>query len=163
VQVVFVLALVSALLPSADGALTALTASTCLDLLRVDKEDTRTRRRVHLGFAVLFLALVLGFKALDSASMIFLILKLAGYTYGPLLGLFAFAMFTPRSVSGRGLVAVCLIAPLLCAVLDFGQPWGGYQIGLELLVLNGLLTWAGLYLTAQPRASQTQTIGERIP
>jgi Na+/proline symporter len=148
VQVVFVLALVSALLPSADGALTALTASTCLDLLRVGKQDTRTRRRVHLGFAVLFLALVLGFKALDSASMIFLILKLAGYTYGPLLGLFAFALFTPRAVQGRALVGVCVASPLLCAGLDFGQPWGGYQIGLELLVLNGLVTWAGLRLAA---------------
>ncbi|MFG6465267.1 sodium:solute symporter [Roseateles sp. BYS87W] len=146
VQAVFVLALVSALLPSADGALTALTASTCLDLLRLPPQDARTRRRVHLGFAVLFLALVLGFKALDSASMIFVILKLAGYTYGPLLGLFAFALFTPRPVSGRALLAVCLAAPALCAVLDFGQPWGGYQIGLELLLLNGCLTWSGLWL-----------------
>lgn len=149
VQAVFVLALVSALLPSADGALTALTASTCLDLLRVGQDDTRTRRRVHIAFAVLFLAMVLGFKALDSASMIYLILKLAGYTYGPLLGLFAFALFTPRVVSGRVLLGVCLVAPLLCAALDFGQPWGGYQIGLELLVLNGLLTWAGLWLAAR--------------
>lgn len=149
VQAVFVLALVSALLPSADGALTALTASTCLDLLRIPREDVRTRRRVHLGFAVLFLVLVLGFKALDSTSMIFLILKLAGYTYGPLLGLFAFAMFTPRVVSANALIAACLIAPLLCAVLDFGQPWGRYQIGLELLLLNGLLTWAGLWLAAR--------------
>lgn len=151
VQIVFVLALVSALLPSADGALTALTASICLDLLRVSKEDTRTRRRVHLGFALLFLALVLGFEALGSTSMIYLILKLAGYTYGPLLGLFAFAMFTPRAVSGRALVAVCVAAPVLCAVLDFGQPWGGYQIGLELLPLNGLLTWGGLWLLGQSR------------
>ena len=153
VQVVFVLALVSALLPSADGALTALTASTCVDLLRIPREDSRTRRRVHLGFALLFLALVLGFKALANPSMIYLILKLAGYTYGPLLGLFAFAMFTPRVLPGRALVAVCVAAPLLCAVLDFGQPWGGYQIGLELLLLNGLLTWAGLWLAARgPRA-----------
>jgi len=149
VQAVFVLALVSALLPSADGALTALTASTCLDLLRLPREDVRTRRRVHVGFAALFLALVLGFKALDSASMIFLILKLAGYTYGPLLGLFAFALFTPRALSGGVLLAVCAAAPLLCAVLDFGQPWGGYRIGLELLLLNGLLTWGGLWLAGR--------------
>jgi Na+/proline symporter len=146
VQAVFVLALVSALLPSADGALTALTASTCLDLLRLPREDTRTRRRVHVGFAMLFLALVLGFKALASTSMVYLILKLAGYTYGPLLGLFAFALFTPRAVPGRVLLGVCLAAPVLCAVLDLGQPWGGYQIGLELLLLNGLLTWAGLWM-----------------
>jgi len=149
VQAVFVLALVSALLPSADGALTALTASTCLDLLRVPREDTRTRRRVHLGFAALFLLLVLGFKALGNTGMVFLILKLAGYTYGPLLGLFAHAMFTPRPVSGRALVLMCTVAPLLGAVLDFGQPWGGYQIGLELLVLIGSLTWAGLYLVSR--------------
>ncbi len=149
VQAVFVLALVSALLPSADGALTALTASTCLDLLHIPREDVRTRRRVHLGFAALFLALVLGFKALGNPSMIYLILKLAGYTYGPLLGLFAFALFTPRRLSGRALLAACLAAPLLCAVLDFGQPWGGYQIGLELLLLNGLLTWAGLWLAGR--------------
>jgi Na+/proline symporter len=149
VQAVFVLALVSALLPSADGALTALTASTCLDLLRIPREDVMTRRRVHLGFTALFLALVLGFKALDSASMIFLILKLAGYTYGPLLGLFAFALFTPRRLPATALVAVCMAAPLLCAALDFGQPWRGYQIGLELLLLNGLLTWAGLWLAAR--------------
>lgn len=151
VQVVFVLALVSALLPSADGALTALTASTCLDLLRLPREEVRTRRRVHIAFALLFLALVLAFKALDSASMIYLILKLAGYTYGPLLGLFAFALFTPRRVSGVALLMVCLAAPALCAVLDFGQPWGGYQIGLELLLLNGLLTWLGLVLAAERR------------
>lgn len=152
VQAVFVLALVSALLPSADGALTALTASTCLDLLRIPRENQRTRRRVHLGFAALFLVLVLGFKALDSASMIYLILKLAGYTYGPLLGLFAFALFTPAVLSARGLVAACVVAPLLCAVIDLGQPWWGYQIGLELLLLNGLLTWAGLWLAGRSRS-----------
>ena len=157
VQAVFVLALVSALLPSADGALTALTASTCLDLLRIPREDVRTRRRVHLAFAALFLALVLGFKALDSASMIFLVLKLASYTYGPLLGLFAFALFTPRVVSAAALIAVCVAAPLLCAVLDFGQPWRGYQIGLELLLLNGVLTWTGLWLVAG-RPARRETI-----
>ncbi|MGC3946779.1 MAG: hypothetical protein QM762_20055 [Chryseolinea sp.] len=87
--------------------------------------------------------------------MIYLILKLAGYTYGPLLGLFAFAMFTPRAVSAKALIAVCVAAPLLCAAVDFGQPWGGYQIGLELLLLNGLLTWAGLWLAGhRPRRTR---------
>jgi Na+/proline symporter len=149
VQGVFVLALVSALLPSADGALTALTASTCLDLLRLPPTEVRTRRRVHFAFAALFLVLVLAFKALASPSMIYLILKLAGYTYGPLLGLFAFALFTPRPLPARVLVSVCLAAPAVCAALDFGQPWAGYQIGLELLVLNGCLTWVGLWLASK--------------
>ena len=95
--------------------------------------------------------------ALDSASMIFLVLKLASYTYGPLLGLFAFALFTPRVVSAAALIAVCVAAPLLCAVLDFGQPWRGYQIGLELLLLNGVLTWTGLWLVAG-RPARRETI-----
>jgi Na+/proline symporter len=151
VQAVFVLALVSALLPSADGALTALTASTCLDLLRLPREDVRTRRRVHLGFAVLFLALVLGFKALDSASMIYLILKLAGYTYGPLLGLFAYALLGGRAPTRGGLWTVALLAPALCGLVDAGQPYRGYAIGLELLVLNGALTLLALWAVSRIR------------
>jgi Na+/proline symporter len=151
VQAVFVLALVSALLPSADGALTALTASTCLDLLRLPREDVHTRRRVHLAFAALFLVLVLGFKALDSASMIFLILKLAGYTYGPLLGLFAYALLGGRALTVGGLWGVALLAPALCALIDAGQPYRGYGIGLELLVLNGALTLLGLWAVSRIR------------
>ena len=161
VQVLFVIALVSALFPSADGALTALTSSTCIDLLglpqRKDLDETRRarlRRAVHLGFALLFMALVMGFKALDDPSMIGLILKLAGYTYGPLLGLFAFALVARRQASDRWAPAVALAAPALCGVLDANQQrWlGGWQIGLELLVLNGALTFAGLWLLSRPRA-----------
>lgn len=112
VQLVFIVALISALFPSADGALTALTASTCIDLLRMPErndwdEARRHRIRLHLGFALLFMALVLVFRA-DNASMIGLILKLAGYTYGPLLGLFRRAQPAQRArrlgaVGGTGL------------------------------------------------------------
>jgi len=158
--VLFVIALVSALFPSADGALTALTSSACIDLLglqqRADLDEavrTRLRRFVHLGFALLFMALVMGFKALDDPSMIGLILKLAGYTYGPLLGLFAFALLARRQTSDRWAPAVALAAPALCWLLDANQQrWlGGWQIGLELLVLNGALTFAGLWLLSRPR------------
>ncbi len=165
-QMVFVLALVSALLPSADGALTALTANSCIDLLRLQERNdwneakrTRVRKQVHLGFALLFLLLVLGFRAVDDPNMIGLILKLAGYTYGPLLGLFLFAMLARRSLRPGLTLPVALAAPLLCLVLDLNQArWlGSYQIGLELLLLNAALSFAGLWLISRPAAQPATT------
>jgi len=158
VQVLFVIALVSALFPSADGALTALTSSTCLALLRLpqragltDAQRRRIRHAVHLGFAGLFLLLVLGFRALDDPSMIGLILKIAAYTYGPLLGLFAFGLFTRRAVRDRWVPVVALASPAICWVLDRQQAawFGGWQIGLEMLVLNGAITFALLALVSR--------------
>jgi Na+/proline symporter len=164
VQLIFILALISALFPSADGALTALTASTCIDLLRLPErhalgtaQQRRIRHAVHLGFAALFFALVLAFKALNDPSMIGLILRLASYTYGPLLGLFAFAVLTRRELQGAWVPVVALAAPALCWWIDAHQttllaPWlGGWQMGLELLVLNGALTFAGLWLASHAK------------
>lgn len=157
-QLVFVIALVSALLPSADGALTALTSSTCIDLLNIQRhadeaQRVRIRHRVHAAYALAFLALVLVFRAVDNPSMIGLILKLAGYTYGPLLGLFLFAMSAPRSLRRGWTLPVALAAPLLCWVIDVNQRslFGGYQIGLELLLLNAGLTYLGLWLVSTRR------------
>ncbi|MDP2007530.1 MAG: sodium:solute symporter [Rubrivivax sp.] len=159
VQVLFVIALISALFPSADGALTALTSSFCIDLLGLQKRGDwdeakrrRVRRTVHLGFAVLFMALVMGFKALDDPSMIGLILKIAAYTYGPLLGLFAFGVLTRRTVNDRWVPLVALAAPALCWLIDVNQRalFGAWQLGLELLVLNGALTVAGLWVVSRP-------------
>jgi Na+/proline symporter len=157
VQVVFILALISALFPSADGALTALTSSTCIDLLgmqqRTDWSEAkklRVRRMVHLSFAALFMALVLGFKALNDPSMIGLILKIAGYTYGPLLGMFAFGLLTRRVVVDAAVPWIALASPVICAAIDFNQAllFGGYRMGLELLVLNGAITFVGLWLAS---------------
>ena len=158
VQVLFVLALISALFPSADGALTALTSSFCIDLLgmkqRSDWDEakrTHVRHAVHLGFAALFMALVLGFKALDDPSMIGLILKIAAFTYGPLLGLFAFGVLTRRAVRDAWVPAVAVAAPVLCWLVDTQQQrlFGNWQVGLELLVLNGALTFAGLWAVSR--------------
>lgn len=155
VQLLFIVALISALFPSADGALTALTSSFCIDILGLKERAAwdearrlRIRRQVHLGFAALFMALVMGFKALDDPSMIGLILKLAAFTYGPLLGLFAFGIFTRREVSDRWVPSVALAAPLLCWLLDAYQRQllGPWELGLEVLLLNGGLTFAGLWL-----------------
>lgn len=158
-QAVFVLALVSALLPSADGALTALTASTCLDLLRLpqradlnEAQRTRLRRAVHLGFAVAFLALVMAFRAVDNPHMIGLILKLAGYTYGPLLGLFLASLLRWPPTRPGWTLPVALAAPALCFAIDANQAalFGTYQIGLELLLLNAGFTLLGLRLARTP-------------
>ena len=155
VQLLFFIALISALFPSADGALTALTSSFCIDILSLQQRPRwsearrlRVRRQVHLGFAALFMALVMGFKALDDPSMIGLILKLAAFTYGPLLGLFAFGVLTRRRVRDRWVPVVALAAPLLCWLLDHyqSQLLGPWQLGLEVLLLNGALTFAGLWL-----------------
>lgn len=153
-QVVFLIALISALFPSADGAITALTSSTCIDLLGIKRRSDLTeaakeslRRRVHLGFAGLFLLMVLGFKAADNPSMIVVILKLAAYTYGPLLGLFAFGMLTRRGVTDRLVPYITIGAPILCALLEYNQEHllGSYRLGLELLMVNGILVYAGLF------------------
>ena len=158
-QLVFFIALVSALFPSADGAITALTSSVCIDLLGVQRRpglsaagQLRWRHRVHLGVCALFLLLVLAFKWMDSASMIGLILKLAGYTYGPLLGLFAFGLLSRRALRERWVPLVALAGPLLCYVIDRNQEllFGSYRLGLELLIINGLLVLAGLFLISLP-------------
>ena len=155
VQVVFLIALISALFPSADGALTALTSSFCVDILRLrDRPDldegaqARIRKRVHLTFAAIFFALVLVFEALGNPSMIGVLLKIAAYSYGPLLGLFAFAIFTRRRPADRWVPFVAIAAPLACYGVDHyqGALFGSYRIGLEILVLNGALTFAGLWL-----------------
>ena len=126
VQVLFVIALISALFPSADGALTALTSSLCIDMLGMQQRTAwseakrvRVRRLVHGGFAGLFLLLVLGFRLLDDPSMIGLILKIAAYTYGPLLGLFAFGVLTRRAVRDRWVPWIALA---------LAGSWSGYSV-----------------------------------
>jgi Na+/proline symporter len=164
VQVIFLIALVSALFPSADGAITALTSSTCIDLLGLQRADSacgalgeaakvRLRKAIHLGYAGLFLLLVLVFKAIDSPSMIGVILKLAAYTYGPLLGLFAFGLLTRRSVADRLVPVVAIGAPILCALLEFNQAhlFASYRFGLELLMVNGIFVFAGLWIISRPQ------------
>jgi len=161
VQIVFVLALVSALFPSADGALTALTSSTCIDLLGLQKKPwdearkARLRKQVHLGFAALFMLLVMVFRWIDDASMVLLILKLAGYTYGPLLGLFAFGLLTRARPRERWVPVVAIASPLITWAIDANQRllFGRWEIGLELLLVNATITFAGLWLASRRHAA----------
>jgi Na+/proline symporter len=162
ISIVFIIALISALFPSADGAITALTSSFCIDLLGLKRRDDwdeekkkKVRRTVHLAFAVVFLLLVMVFKWVNNQSMIGVILKVAAYTYGPLLGLFTFGILTRRSVAGRYVPYVAVAAPLICFFIDKfqGVLFGTFEIGLELLIINGALTFLGLLLISKPEDS----------
>jgi Na+/proline symporter len=162
ISVIFIIALISALFPSADGAITALTSSFCIDILGMQRRNDWTeaqkkqyRQRVHLTIAAIFLLFVMVFKWVDDPSMIGLILKIAAYTYGPLLGLFSFGILTKRTVNDKLVPVVCVLSPLICFVLDKYQSmiFGSFQIGLELLIINGLLTFIGLWSISKKPAT----------
>lgn len=163
VSVIFIIALISALFPSADGAITALTASFCIDILGMQRRDDMTeaekkklRQRVHLTFALIFLVFVMVFKWVNDPSMIGVILKVAAYTYGPLLGLFTFGIITKRAVQDKLVPYVCVAAPTICFFIDKYQKQiaGNFEIGLELLIINGLLTFIGLLLISKPASAK---------
>lgn len=155
---VFIIGLISALFPSADGAMTALTSSFCIDVLnfgeRKEWSETKkqqVRKGVHLSVAVIFLIIILVCKAINNKAIIDLVLELASYTYGPLLGLFMFGVATKRVVRDARVPWVCVLSPLLSFVLQYYSPQvlSGYTIGLELLLLNGLITFGGLYIISE--------------
>ncbi len=158
IGVIFIIALISALFPSADGAITALTASFCIDILGMnnrsdwsEEKKKTTRHIVHLSFAFLFLFFVLIYKWVNNPSMIGVILKVAAYTYGPLLGLFTFSILTKRAVRDQFVPIVCLASPIICYLLDSFQKklFGSFEIGLELLIINGFITFIGLLILSK--------------
>jgi Na+/proline symporter len=159
---VFVLGLTAATFNSADSVLTTLTTSFCVDFLGFERRTdwteaarARWRHGVHFGFAIVLLGAILVFKAINQGSVIQLVLKMAGYTYGPILGLFALGLWTRVRVGGPMVPVVCGVAPVLCAVLarSSAQWFGGYEFGFELLILNGALVAGGLVLLARSRAA----------
>ena len=158
ITVCFLIGLISALFPSADGALTALTSSFCIDILGMkrqqrwnEKQRSRIRLMVHNTFAVVFLICIFIFREIDKGSLIDLLLDVAGYTYGPLLALFSFGILTKRSVMGTAVPFICMAAPVVCYILKTNQKeWlGGYTIGTELLIINAALTFLLLFLCSK--------------
>lgn len=156
--IIFIIGLISALFPSVDGAITALTSSFCIDILGFQRRDdldeknkVRIRKIVHLSFAVLFLLLVFYFKWKNDKSIINLIFVIAGYTYGPLLGLFSFGILTKKTIREQVVPIVCILSPLVCYVLDYFSVklFAGYQFGSEMLILNGLITFILLFITSK--------------
>lgn len=147
----FGVGIIAAAFSAADGAVTALTTSTCIDLFGRE-DDTHLRRRVHLAVVVVCYVCILAFDAIGSGNVIHAIYVLASYTYGPLLGLYAYGLFSSSAVRDRFVPAVCMAAPLLCFLLDrFAPVWWGYRFGYELLLFNGALTALGLWLLRTER------------
>lgn len=162
ISVIFIIALISALFPSADGAITALTSSFCIDIIGMQRVSTWTeakkkkiRQGVHITFAFIFFLFVMLFYWINEPSMIGVILKVAGYTYGPLLGLFSFGILNRRQVNDKLVPFICISAPIICFILDKYQKeiFGSFEIGLELLIINGLLTYIGLLLVSKKKTA----------
>ena len=149
VVVLFTIGIVAASFSSADSALTALTTSYCVDI-RQREGDEQLRRRAHIGIAVVFGLFILMFKTLNSTSVIDAIYIMCSYTYGPLLGLFAFGLFTSRKPCDKLVPYIAVASPLVCFALEKTamQCWG-YKFGYELLMINGLLTFVGLYVSGR--------------
>lgn len=147
VVVLFTIGIVAASFSSADSALTALTTSYCVDI-RQREGDEQLRRRAHIGIAVVFGLFILLFKTLNSTSVIDAIYILCSYTYGPLLGLFAFGLFTRCKPCDKLVPYITVASPIVCFALEKTamQCWG-YKFGYELLMINGLLTFMGLYVS----------------
>ncbi|MGX5820428.1 sodium:solute symporter [Chitinophaga lutea] len=150
--VAFVTGLTAATFSSADSVLTTLTTSFYIDILGHASEDMdgskrRLRNTIHTGWGIALLLTILLFKALNRSALIDTVLLLASLTYGPMLGLFAFGIFSKRSIPDKASILVCLASPALCYWLrqQSGSLWGGYRFGNELLLVNGFFTYAGLW------------------
>ncbi|AMM51563.1 sodium:solute symporter [Rufibacter sp. DG15C] len=152
--IAFILGITAITYASADSALTALTTAFCVDFLsfksRPEPQRIKIKNWVHLGFSVVLIMFILLFRASQNESLILLLFKITGYTYGPLLGLFAFGLLTHRTVKDRWVPLICVLAPILTYVLAANsKEWlGGYEFGFEVLLLNGMLAFVGLWLVS---------------
>ena len=154
VGAVFVVGLISAAFSSAGSAITALTTSFTIDILRAneyqsDIELTHTRKLVHFCVAVVMGVLIYCFKLIGSGSVINAVYVLASYTYGPLLGLYVFGLFTKMNPRDKWIPVICVLSPLICLVLALNaERWFGFQVGYELLLINAAITFAGLLISS---------------
>jgi len=145
VGVFFILGLIAAAYSSADSALTSLTTAFCVDFLKIEnkpkKQQINQRKKVHVAFSLVLVFAILIFKAINDESVIAALFKVAGYTYGPLLGLYAFGLFTKWKVRDKMVPLVAVLSPVICYILQLYIPFG-----FELLMVNGVITFIGLYL-----------------
>ena len=159
VGVLFVLGLIAAAYSSADSALTSLTTSFSIDILEVDKKDEKSakkqRMQVHIAMSVVLIIVILIFRVINNDSVISQLFTAAGYTYGPLLGMYAFGLFTKRTVNDKHVPFIAVLSPILSYVLDLfcADLFGGYEIGFEILLINGFITFLGLLISSLSKSS----------
>lgn len=162
--VVFMLGLTAATFATTDSALTALTTSFCIDFLHFDKKADQNdpglvtkRHWVHVGFSVLMVMVIMIFRLINDDSVVNAIFKAAGYTYGPLLGLFSFGLLTKKAVKDKLVPYICILSPILCLLIDANSmSWFNYALGFELIILNGLITFLMLWFTGKTSTTQTK-------
>ena len=164
--IIFLLGLTAATFATTDSALTALTTSFCVDFLNMDKtenasnpKNVKNRHLVHLGFSLLMFLVIIVFNSLNDQSVVTMIFKVASYTYGPLLGLYAFGLFMKsKTVRDKFVPFVCIISPLVCFFLakNSAALFGNYVIDNELIIINGFITFIGLLLISKPATSETR-------
>jgi len=159
VGIFFLLGITASSYASADSALAGLTTSFCIDFLNFKNKTEEVKRKqkfiVHVGFSLLFLVIIIVFKEINERSVIDAVLNVAGYTYGPLLGLFSFGLFTKRKVIGKLVPVICILSPILSYwISSNATDWfNGYKIGLEILLINGVITFLGLTLISKNKES----------
>ncbi|RRB06396.1 sodium:solute symporter [Larkinella rosea] len=162
VGITFLLGITAATYASSDSALTALTTSFCIDFMNVEgrpeTERARIKHWVHIGFSVLFFLVIIIFNRLNSQDVVTAVFDLAGYTYGPLLGLYAFGLFTTRPVRDGWVPLICLASPFVTLFINnHSAEWfNGYKFGFERLVLNGLITYIGLWAVSRKKQATEQ-------
>lgn len=171
--VVFLLGLTAATFATTDSALTALTTSFCVDFLGMDKKQStesigqfadekklkKTRHWVHIGFSLLMFFVIIIFNSLNDKSVVTMIFKVASYTYGPLLGLYAFGLFMKtKTVHDQLVPIICVVSPLICFFISkySADLFGNYVIDNELIIVNGLITFLGLWLISKPATTETR-------
>lgn len=158
VSILFILGIVAAAYSSADSALTALTTSFTVDILNIkgksEQQVKRIRSQVHIAISLILVVVIMVFKAVNDQNVISAIFTVAGYTYGPLLGLYAFGLFTPYSIKDKWVPVVAVISPIFCFFLAKYSPiiFNGFEFGFELLIVNGAFTFLGLLLLVKKGA-----------
>jgi len=152
IGIFFLLGITAANYASADSALTSLTTAFCVDFLNIGKRQDENKKRLlkltHIGFSILLFCVIMIFKVINNQSVVVAVFKAAGYTYGPLLGLFAFGLLTKKNVNDRFVPVVTLISPFIAWIIDSWSEklFNGYQIGFELIIINGAITFLGLLI-----------------
>ncbi len=160
VGIVFLVGIIAAAFSSADSALTALTTSFTIDILgihnKTEEEIKKQRIITHIGFSVLLALIIVAFHIINNDTVIHAIFTVAGYTYGPILGMYAFGLFTKRSIRDKAMPYIAVASPLICygiaLLVDYMY---SYTVGYEILILNGAITFAGMYIFAQKNKKQS--------